>query len=148
MRGWQAAGGQALRSEMADYYRSVPLYYLKPLRAVIRKANAAVGAPVQLPLPEVRDQHPEDVSKGTAGGNAAPVVALPAGVKARLDQLRFEKAKVCGARAAGMPSFPRCLAPPPHSAEPSPLSHRPFPFLSMHVCVWERSGEEPVARPP
>jgi hypothetical protein len=87
---------------MQEYYRKVPFYYLKPLRAVLRKAAASAHVATQLPMPEFREQHAEDAAgKGDKlasytdklPADKLPVVALPAHIKARLDVLRAEKAK-------------------------------------------------------
>jgi hypothetical protein len=80
---------------MQEYYRKVPFYYLKPLRAVLRKAAASAHIATQVPMPEFREQHAEDAAgKGDKlPADKLPVVALPAHIKARLDVLRAEKAK-------------------------------------------------------
>jgi hypothetical protein len=101
----------SLRNEMLDAYRGLPVYYLKPLRAVLRKASAA--APVQLTVPEFREQSAEDAAAAStkaSSGASLPLLALPPAVKAHLHQLKMDKAKLyetCG--AAPPPSFP---APP------------------------------------
>jgi hypothetical protein len=86
---------------MQEYYRKVHFYYLKPLRAVLRKAAASAHVATQLPMPEFREQHAEDAA-GKADkvvyadklpADKLPVVGLPAHIKARLDLLRAEKAK-------------------------------------------------------
>ena len=90
-----------MRGEMQEYYRKVPFYYLKPLRAVLRKAAASAHVATQVPMPEFREQHAEDAAgKGDklaysdkVPAEKLPVVALPAHIKARLDLLRAEKAK-------------------------------------------------------
>ena len=78
-----------------DYYRTVPFYYLKGLKAVLRKGNASNT--VQIPLPEFREHYGEEPTK--ASGAGLPVAALTPALKARVDHLKFEKSKVPTVRA-------------------------------------------------
>ena len=73
-----------------DYYKTVPAYYLKALKAVLRKANPSSS--VQIPLPEFREQHGEEAAKPSAA--ALPVAALAPALKARLDHLKLEHLKL------------------------------------------------------
>lgn len=87
-----AAAAQALafRSDMMDYYKTVPAYYLKPLKAVLRKANASSS--VQIPVPEFREHYGEEATKPSSA--ALPVAALAPALKARLDHLKLEHLKL------------------------------------------------------
>ena len=98
-----AAEAMGFRSDMMDYYRSIPVNYLKPLRAVLRKANAMGG--VQLILPEFRERDAQENS--TKASNASlPVISLPPAVKSHLEHLKMEKSKVFDrASGAPVPSF-------------------------------------------
>ena len=78
-----------------DYYRTVPSYYLKGLKAVLRKGNGSNT--VQIPLPEFREHYGEEPTK--ASGAGLPVAALTPALKARVDHLKFEKSKVPTVRA-------------------------------------------------
>ena len=80
----QAAAAVGFRAEMMDYYRAIPPYYLKPLRAVLRKANAS--GTVQLPPPEFRETGQE--SAGKKDGAAQPLVSLHLALKTQLELLK------------------------------------------------------------
>ena len=84
-----AAG--ALKVQLLEYYRSIPNYYLRPLRAVVRKSNSS--AVVQLAPPEFREQLSEDKTKSTAPSASLPVVSLPPALKGSLEVLRQEKGR-------------------------------------------------------
>ena len=98
----------SFRNDMLDFYRSLPLCYLKPLRAVLRKLSSS--SPVQLTMPEFREPQAEEggVAKASGGGAMAlPIVALPPVVKTHVQHLKMEKAKVYEkSGAAPPPSYP------------------------------------------
>lgn len=90
-----AALALSSRTDMLEFYRALPLCYLKPLRAVLRKAAASAASPVQLTMPEFREQQQVEDGSGAraAGAGGLPIVALPAVVKTQVQHLKMEKAK-------------------------------------------------------
>jgi len=95
--GAAAVAAAAFKADMLEYYRCIPVCYLRPLRAVVRKANTS--APVQIAMPEFREQQAEENSKGAENSKAAtaallPVVSLPPSLKARMEHVRLEKGRL------------------------------------------------------
>jgi hypothetical protein len=121
-----AAAALGFRGDLMDYYRTVPFYYLKGLKAVLRKGNASNT--VQIPLPEFREHYGEEPTKSSAA--ALPVAALTTALKARVDQLKFEKSKV--------PSFPP-LSTCSRNASPVALAQGRWAILltkAVRLCDW------------